>query len=271
MITKSDENVICVFSVAVDELPIVKSSLVLTIVASPGFVLSIKIESLEKYFQFIFRVASPMEGKEFGYVFDFSPERAFQMVFEIANAQASNENRDDSQQVLKEWIDCNNVYRMGDGPQPKLVDVSDILEQIHKGDYRAATLTKTYNDWINFNKIDEDIISDFSDIKTYTKQVVKSEMNTNEMGGGKNYKQRGLKKDMTKKQKDELMKAIKNIVGIIAPLPLLASLYEQKTIQDILNNVPTESLEEVCKVGKSTFELLINRGIINPRQINYFL
>lgn len=228
-------------------------------------------ESLEKYFQFIFRVASPMECKEFGYVFDFSPERAFQMVFEIANAQASNENRDDSQQVLKEWIDCNNVYRMGDGPQPKLVDVSEILEQINKGDYRAATLTKTYNNWINFNKVDDDIISSFSDINTYTKQVVKSEMNTNEMGGGKNYKQRGFKKDMTKKQKDELMKAIKNIVGIITPLPLLASLYGQKTIQDILNNVPTESLEEVCKVGKSTFELLINRGIINPRQINYFL
>jgi hypothetical protein len=228
-------------------------------------------ESLEKYFQFIFRVASPMGGKEFGYVFDFSPERAFQMVFEIANAQASNENRDDSQTVLKEWIDCNNVYRIGDGPQPKLVDVSEILEQINKGDYRAATLTKTYNNWINFNRVDEDIISDFSGLKTYTKQVVKSEMNTNEMESGKNYKHRGLKKDMTKKEKDGLMKAIKNIVGIIAPLPLLASLYGQKTLQDILNNVPTESLEEVCKVGKSTFELLINRGIINPRQINYFL
>jgi hypothetical protein len=76
---------------------------------------------------------------------------------------------------------------------------------------------------------------------------------------------------MTKKEKDELMKVIKNIVGIVAPLPLLASLYEQKTLQDILNNVPSESLEEVCKVNKHTFELLINRGILNPRQINYFL
>lgn len=228
-------------------------------------------ESLEKYLQFIFRVASSMEGKEFGYVFDFSPERAFQMVFEIANAQASNENRDDSQTVLKEWIDCNNVYRMGDGPQPKLVDVSEILEQINKGDYRAATLTKTYNNWINFDKIDEGIVSDFRDIKTYQKQVVKSEMNTNDMGGGKNYTQSGVKKEMTKKEKDDLMKVIKNIVGVIAPLPLLASLYEQKTIQEIIDNVPTESLEEVCKVGKSTFELLINRGIINPRHINYFL
>lgn len=228
-------------------------------------------ESLEKYFQFIFRVASPTQGKEFGYVFDFSPERAFHMVFEIANVQASNENRDDSQTVLKEWIDCNNVYRMGDGPQPKLVDVSEILEHINKGDYRAATLTKTYNNWINFNKIDDGIISNFRDLKTYQKQVVKTEMNTNDMGGGKNYTQSGVKKEMTKKEKDELMKAIKNIVGIMAPLPLLSSLYEQKTIQDILDNVPSESLQEVCKVGKSTFELLINRGIINPRHINYFL
>jgi len=228
-------------------------------------------ESLEKYFQFIFRVASPTEGKEFGYVFDFSPERAFQMVFEIANAQASNENRDDSQTVLKEWIDSNNVYRMGDGPQPKLVDVSEILEQINKGDYRAATLTKTYNNWIEFSKVDDGIISDFRELKSYQKQVVKSEMNTNYMGGGKNYTQSGVKKEMTKKEKDELMKTIKNIVGIVAPLPLLASLYGQKTVQEILDNVPSESLQEVCKVGKSTFELLINRGIINTRHINYFL
>jgi hypothetical protein len=228
-------------------------------------------ESLEKYFQFIFRVASPMEGKEFGYVFDFSLERAFQMVFEIVNAQASNENRDDSQQVLKEWIDCNNIYRMGDGPQPKLVDVSDILEQINKGDYRAATLTKTYNNWIDFNKVNKDIITKFSDLKTYQKQVVKFEVNSNDMGGGKNYEQGGAKKKMTKKEKDEFMMVIKNIVGIVAPLPLLASLYEQKTLQDILNNVPNESIEEVCKVGKSTFNLLINEGIINPRHINYFL
>jgi hypothetical protein len=228
-------------------------------------------ESLEKYFQFIFRVASPMEGKDFGYVFDFSPERAFQMVFEISNAQASNENRDDSQEVLKEWIDCNNVYRMGDGPQPKLVDVSDILEQINKGDYRAATLTKTYNNWINFENIDDTIISNFLDLKTYQKQVVTSEMHTNDMSGGKNYTKNIDKKKMTNKEKDELMKAIRNIVGIIAPLPLLASLYGQKTLQDILNNVPKESLEEVCKVKKSTFNILINRGIINSRQINYFL
>jgi hypothetical protein len=228
-------------------------------------------ESLEKYFQFIFRVASPMEGKDFGYVFDFSPERAFQMVFEISNAQASNENRDDSQEVLKEWIDCNNVYRMGDGPQPKLVDVSDILEQINKGDYRAATLTKTYGNWINFENIDDTIIFSFLDLKTYQKQVVTSEMHTNDMSGGKNYTKNIDKKKMTNKEKDELMKAIRNIVGIIAPLPLLASLYGQKTLQDILNNVPKESLEEVCKVKKSTFNVLINRGIINPRQINYFL
>jgi hypothetical protein len=228
-------------------------------------------ESIEKYFQFIFRVASPMEGKDFGYVFDFSPERAFQMVFEISNAQASNENRDDSQEVLKEWIDCNNVYRMGDGPQPKLVDVSDILEQINKGDYRAATLTKTYNNWINFENIDDTIIFSFLDLKTYQKQVVTSEMHTNDMSGGKNYTKNIDKKKMTNKEKDELMKAIRNIVGIIAPLPLLASLYGQKTLQDILNNVPKESLEEVCKVKKSTFNILINRGIINSRQINYFL
>jgi hypothetical protein len=228
-------------------------------------------ESLEKYIQFIFRVTSPMENKEFGYVFDFSPERAFQMIFEIANAEASNQNRDDSQEVVKEWIDCNNVYKMGDGPQPKLVDVSEILEQINKGDYRAATLTKRYNDWINFDKLDSDIISHLLKLKTYQKQVIKSEIHTNDIGGGKNYTKSGVNKEMTKEEKDLIMKVIKNIVGICQPLPLLASLYEQKTLQGIINNVPNESIKEVCKVDKNMLNLLIKVGVISPRQINYYL
>lgn len=228
-------------------------------------------ESLEKYFQFIFRVASPIEGKEFGYVFDFSPERAFQMVFEIANAQASNQNRDDSQQVLREWMDCNNVYMMGEGPQPKLVDVKDVLDQIHKGDYRAATLTKKYNDWINLDRIDKDIISNFINLKTYKEQVIKVEMNTNDMGSGKNYTQSGVSKNMNKKQKDDLEKVIKNIVGICQPFPLLATLYKQKTLQDILDNVSDRSIQELCKVDKNKISRLIEDGVINPRQINYYL
>ena len=242
-----------------------------TVEAWNGCLILSDTESLEKYFQFIFRVASPMKGKEFGYVFDFSPERAFQMVFEIANAQASNENRDDSQQVLKEWIDCNNVYRMGNGPQPKLVDVSDILEQINNGDYRAATLTKTYNNWIDFNKVDEGVISDFSDLKTYQKQIVKSEMNNNNMGGGKNYIQQNDKKNDTKKEIDELNLAIKNIVGIITPLPLLGTIYNQKTLEDIINYVPEYAIKEVCKVKKEVLVKLVTKKIILPRIINYYL
>jgi len=236
-----------------------------------GCLILSETESPEKYFQFIFRVASPMKGKEFGYVFDFLPERAFQMVFDIANVHASNENRDDSQQVLKDWIDCNNVYRMGDGPQPKLVDVTDILEQINKGDYRCAALTKNYNNWINIDKIDNNNISKYKNVGKYQKPAVKVEMNTNNMDGGKNYTQSGNKKEMTKKEKDERLEVIKNIVGICQPLPLLSSLYEQKTIEGIIDNVPKESIEELCKVDKNFLKDLIIDGIIIPREINYYL
>lgn len=228
-------------------------------------------KSVEKYFQFIFRVASPKEGKDTGYVFDFSPERAFEMVFEMATAQANNENRDDSQKVLREWLDCNNVYRMGDGPQPKSVDISDILDHIRNGDYRAATLTRTYADWLNRDNIDDSLIDKLSGLKTKKKQVVKTEMNTNGMGGGKNYNQTNNKEKAKPIGKSELKKAIENIVGIIAALPLLASAYDQTTIDGIINNAHPESIQEACKVDANTLQLLITESIINPRHINNFL
>jgi hypothetical protein len=231
-------------------------------------------ESLEKYFQFIFRVATPDIGKDTAYVFDFSPERAFQMVFEISNVQSLNQNRSDSQTVIKQWLDCNNVYRMGDGPQPVEVLVGDILEQVNNGDYRAITLMKRYSDWLDINEIatlNTDILNVLKGIGSYKKSVVKTQMNTNDMGGGKNYTLRGLKRELTKSEKSDIDAIIKNIAGMVAALPLLAYVYGENTLDDILNNVPPQSLMDACKVERSMFDLLIQQNIINPQQINYFL
>jgi hypothetical protein len=231
-------------------------------------------ESLEKYFQFIFRVATPDVGKDTAYVFDFSPERTFQMVFEISNAQASNQNRTDSQTVIKQWLDCNNVYRMGDGPQPVEVQVGDVLQQINNGDYRAITLKKKYDDWLDLEglvTLNTDMLNVLKGLGSYTKSVVSSQMNTNDMGGGKNYTLRGLKRELTKSEKNDIHTIIKNIAGMVAPLPLLAEVYGENTVEGILDNVPPKSLMEACKVDRSIFDFLIQKNIINPRQINYFL
>lgn len=96
-------------------------------------------------------------------------------------------------------------------------------------------------------------------------------MNENDIDGGKNYKIKGLERTLTKKEKDELTKVLKNITGIIAPLPLLATIYEESTLEGILKNVDNDCIEEVCGVGGNAIQLLIDMEIIDVRRINYFL
>jgi hypothetical protein len=232
-------------------------------------------ESLEKYFQFIFRVASPNEGKDKGYVFDFSTERTFQMIFEIANAQATNTNRTDSQKVLKEWLDCYNVYRMDKGVEPVKVKVGEILEEIKHGDYRSATLTKTYRNWFNFENLDK-VVDIFSDTKTAGSVKISTKFISNEMEGGKNAKHIKQGDTQTKKKVvDKLSKTMKNIVGIVATFPLYSTLMEgelkEKTLEEILRLISDEEIRDYCKVGKDDIQMLIDYGILDTRQINYYL
>ena len=62
-------------------------------------------ESVEFYFQFIFRVGTPNKGKDTAYVFDFNPERTFNMMFEVSNSRAINTDNDDVQEVMREYLD----------------------------------------------------------------------------------------------------------------------------------------------------------------------
>ena len=74
-----------------------------------AFVMS-DTSSLEKYFQFIFRVCSPAEGKDTAYVFDFSKDRAFEMVYAFALATAHNNDNEDIQEIVRQWLDNNNIF-----------------------------------------------------------------------------------------------------------------------------------------------------------------
>jgi len=123
-----------------------------------AFVLS-ETDSVEKYFQFIFRAASPAPGKDKAMVFDFDLSRTFNMVFEFTNGHATNTEQTDTQGVIKQWIDNFNIYRAGDGPQAELVEVGDILEEIANGDYRSATLLKSYKNYVDLSNMTLDLES----------------------------------------------------------------------------------------------------------------
>jgi len=232
-------------------------------------------ESIEKYFQFIFRIASPYIGKDKGYVFDFSTERTFQMMFEMANTQATNTNRNDSQNVIKEWLDCYNVYHMDGGVSPKRVEVGDILEKIKHGDYRSAALTKTYKNWFNTDNLDK-VVNVFSNTDTAKNINISTKFISNEMKGGKTAKHiRTGNSDKDDKIVGDLTKTMKNIVGIISTFPLYSTLFEdemnERTLEEILRVASDDEIRSYCKVGKSEIQLLIDYNIIDTRQVNYYL
>jgi hypothetical protein len=234
-----------------------------------AFVMS-DTKSVEKYFQFIFRVASPNIDKDKAYVFDFSPERAFQMCFEFANAQAINTNSTDSQAMLKEWLDNYNVYRSGNGPQLVKVQVEDVLEIIANGDYRAATLKTSSNKYLDIQNL-MSIYSSFSklNVKNNTDKIV--EAYTNNLGEGKNYVtiRNSSEKISEVTDKKDLEQAQKNIANIIASLPLLGYRYKCKTVEEIYLKSKDSVFKEFSGVNKSLFGILL--PALDTRFINLYL
>jgi len=228
-------------------------------------------ESVEKYFQFIFRVASPNKGKDKAVVFDYSPQRVFQMVYEFANNQALNTERTDTQEIIKEWLDNYNVYRAGNGPEFNLVEVGDVLEEINNGDYRAATLLKGYSKYVDYNAL-ANIADQFSNLNTSKKITVSVKHVENGLGKGKNYNMTGREsRELSPKEVNELTEALKNIAGVISSLPLMSFLEGFKTVEELASNVSDEMFKEYTSVTKEIFNLLTENKVLNTRHINLYL
>ena len=116
-----------------------------------AFVMS-DTSSLEKYFQFIFRVCSPAEGKDMAYVFDFSKDRAFEMVYAFALATAHNNDNEDIQEIVRQWLDNNNIFWDG-GVGMTQIEVSDILAMVKDGDFGQRALVRDHHKYTNQTEI----------------------------------------------------------------------------------------------------------------------
>jgi hypothetical protein len=68
------------------------------------------VDSLEEYYQFIFRVAAPDNDKNESYVFDFCPQRAFQMIIEMITGEAENKNKKDAHESSKNVFEFFDTF-----------------------------------------------------------------------------------------------------------------------------------------------------------------
>ena len=236
-----------------------------------AFVLS-DTESVEKYFQFIFRVASPLKNKDKAFVFDFDPERCFSMIFEMSTAHAINNNETDSQEAIREWLDCMPVYRTD--VNLKQIDVSDILNQILNIDYSASTLLKTSHNYINSIKTIEDkddLSSMLETVLPVNNISISSKMVQNGMSKGKSYRQGRNNSEQEPIDVDTLNDIMKRIASVVSSLPLLSWLSDSKTVEGILKDLGDDVIEDALGVSKNVMSYLINKNYIDTRYINLYL
>lgn len=228
-------------------------------------------ESVEKYFQFIFRVASPKKGKDSAVVFDFGLERVFQMVYEFSNNQALNTSRTDTQQIIKEWLDNYNVFRAGDGPEFHTVEVGEVLNTINNGNYRAATLLKSYSKYIDYDAL-ASIADKFSGLNTSKKVKIAISHIQNGLVKGKNYTTtNNSDREFTPREVNALHQALQNIAGIISSLPLMSYLEGYKTVEELSDKVDDSLFKSYTSVDKEIFNILTENNVLDTRHINLYL
>lgn len=234
------------------------------------FVLS-NTKSAEEYFQFIFRTASPMEGKKYAYVFDFSPERSFMMVFEMAKAIALLKGESDIKKIVKQWLECNPIFKQSTGPNFEEVDISDIMNQINDGDYRSQSLHSSAKSWINMENLGE-VVDEFVGKDLKASKSVSKKFIENGMEGGKNYTVDGKRKgNPTEKEVNEFQKVFENVAVIVSSFPFLADLYEVKTVSELLQSVDEEAWLEATKCGSKSIQMLLDKNVINEFEVNFYL
>ena len=234
-----------------------------------AFVMS-DTSSLEKYFQFIFRVCSPAEGKDKAYVFDFSKDRAFEMVYAFALATAHNNNTDDIQDIVREWLDNNNIFFHG-SVSPTPIEVGDILAMVKDGDFGQRALVRDYNKYTSQDEIFKNfsLLSPF--ISNGTAKYAKSssvEFNVNKTGESKAKNKKIVEgRSFGKKELTEMEMIIKSIVGLIALLPYVFQVEEMndKTIDGIFK-LSDETIQGYFGVSRKDLERLFESGIISDKK-----
>ena len=234
-----------------------------------AFVMS-DTSSLEKYFQFIFRVCSTAEGKDKAYVFDFSKDRAFEMVYAFALATAHNNNNEDIQEIVRQWLDNNNIFWNG-GVGLTQIEVSDILSMVKDGDFGQRALVRDHVKYTNQTEIvnNLELLSAF--INNNTGKHAKSssvKFNVNQEGKKEAKNKRTINgRTFEKKELTDLDHMVKNIVGLIAHIPyvFLVEEIEDKTIDGVLN-LSNEDIQGYFGVTKQDIKDLLDSGVISDKR-----
>jgi len=228
-------------------------------------------ESAEYYFQTVFRPTSPREGKEKGYVFDFSPNRTLLMLCEYAYYSAQQQGITNPKKIIREYLDNFNIYGVDGGVEFKKKKLEDVLSVIVATNYTSNTLKTQGRSYINLENVNMstrllNMITELNDDKK-SKHKVKISKPGKFFKRGKNYKSTTRKAYTEGLEKKNTNLIIRKISTLISKLPLICEL-GYTSVEDIIERLPNKLFLGATGSDKVILELLVNENIIDTYKIN---
>jgi len=231
-------------------------------------------ESLEYYIQSIFRPTTPDNNKPEAFVFDFSPNRSFEMLGEYCRHIAQNKNITNPTDVYRELLDVCNIFSV-DGVMFRKHTLDDMMRAVKQSDHTANVLRKSGRFYIESNILNlmspqlSELILGLAKDSTGKLNVVLTESDyTNK---GKNYhiikNPQSSSRNLDEKTKKDI---VAKIATLISRLPVVSEL-GYTTVEDIITHVPDDMFYGATECDKKILMMLVKEKLIDTYKINIHL
>jgi len=233
-------------------------------------------KSVTEYFQTIFRCQTPYKGKNYGYIFDYNPQRLVKMSYEynLNNRKGTK----DFEKRFEMWLQCAPILKLDGKNQWKTLDVCEIMSMdfLSLSDKNRGFLINDFkNISINNSNLEKLNIGFSNELKNIrNKQNHDIKINDHGLEGAKS-------KEIVRNEKQEkeieefintsLEEKKEKVKAFLANLPkyLFISNSHEESIDDILTHRKNEDLfVKITKLQLHLFELMLKKHILDYEQLN---
>lgn len=269
-----------------------------TVPAWTGIFMLRELKSPESYFQAAFRVQSPWVSrfadpkaggekehihKEHCYVFDFSPNRALQLIVDYATRlRSETASQRDDEAAVAEFMEFLPVLSF-DGFAMKQLQAGDVLDYLTQG-ISASMLARRWNS-PELLKLDlrametilanEELLASLEQIDTF--RNIRNDLtaiisSTRELGeksvrGDKLTEDEKKRKKETAKQRLSLRDKLQHFLTRIPAFMYLTD-DREKSVKDIIEQVEPELFKTVTGLTLRDFKMLVDAGVFNDSKMN---
>jgi len=241
------------------------------------------LQSIETYFQLIFRAQSPWKenNKQECYVFDWAISRTLRLVEDYIDKQVKDDSNKKNEQI-GELLKYLPILAFKDGNMEQL-SVSDFYNFSHEGIemalVRRITKRKTLNlsnsilQEIYKNKALLDELMKIEAYKNFDKSVSVRIKQNDELNKAKrkgdNDKEKKVRESIGKsdKEKDSLVNKLLHINNQLLTL-LYATEYRERTLTDVIEMADSNYFFEMVGLHKHLYYILTDIGLFKEEELN---